>query len=126
MKHEQKMHVCTARTSLGCTSKTCSDHAHSILPAASACRVFFLRPHTALPLLAYPMAKVSSLRPPENSPPALRNPTSHRSLTSARASAPAPQRDRAPPRGALGADAARPPDSPVGGQVPFFEFFNNG
>src|SRR5262245_11375333 len=72
------------------------------------------------------MAKVSSVGTPENSQPALRNPTSHRSLTSARASAPAPQRDRAPPRGALGADAARPPDSPVGGQVPFFEFFNNG
>src|SRR6266568_2415729 len=29
-----------ARTSLGCTSKTCGDYAHSIFHAASACHVF--------------------------------------------------------------------------------------
>jgi len=41
LKHEEKMHVYAARTSLGCASKTCSDHAHVNLHAASACHVCF-------------------------------------------------------------------------------------
>jgi len=35
------MHVYVARTSLRYMSKTCGDHAYSILHAASACHVFF-------------------------------------------------------------------------------------
>src|SRR5712691_3800547 len=64
------MHAYAARTARGCTSKTCGDHAHAILHAASACRVFFCRHHTRLPLLASTMAKVSSVCTPENSQPA--------------------------------------------------------
>src|SRR5262245_32616271 len=64
------MHICTARTALGCTSKTCRDHAHAILPATSACRLFFSRHHTRLPLLASTMAKGSGVGTPENSQPA--------------------------------------------------------
>jgi membrane protease subunit HflC len=38
---QEKMHAYAARPSLECTSKTGSDHAHFILHAGSACRVFF-------------------------------------------------------------------------------------
>src|SRR5712691_10649192 len=72
LKREEKMHAYAARTAMGCTSKTCGDHAHAILHAASACRVFFCRHHhhTRLPLLASTMAQVSSVCTPENSQPA--------------------------------------------------------
>ena len=64
------MHAYAARTSLECTSKTCSDHASSILHAAAACRAFVCRHHTRLSLLASPMAKVGSVYTPGNSQPA--------------------------------------------------------
>jgi len=35
LNYEEKMYVCAARTSLGCPSKTCRDHAHAILGSVS-------------------------------------------------------------------------------------------
>jgi len=58
-----------ACTSLGCTSKTRSPHAHVIQHVASVCHVLFGRPHTLPPLLAYPAAKTDSVGYPENSQP---------------------------------------------------------
>jgi len=52
-----------------------------------------------------------------------RNSTSHRALTSALDAVQAHQRDTSPPARDAGAATRR--DSPVGGQVPFFEFFHN-
>src|SRR5215831_20803431 len=63
------MHVCAACPSLGCTSTTGCDHAHAILHAALACRVFCGRHHTRLLLLASTIAKVSSVDTRENSQP---------------------------------------------------------
>src|SRR5262249_31094762 len=50
--------------------------------------------------------------------------TSHRVLRPALGGGQAPRRDRSPPPPAPGAGTAIPPYSPVGSQVPFFEFFN--
>jgi hypothetical protein len=64
------MQAYAARTSLECTSKTCRYQAHALLHTASACRVFFERHHTRLPLLVSTMDKGSSVCTRENSPPA--------------------------------------------------------
>ena len=71
MKCEEKRLVEAACPSLGCTSKPRRAHAHVIQHAASACHVFFWRPHTSPPLLASPVAKVSSVDCPENSQPVI-------------------------------------------------------
>src|SRR5207253_5819462 len=50
--------------------------------------------------------------------------TSHRVRMSARGAGPTPRRGRSHPPYALGAGASTPPGSPVGAQIPFFEFFH--
>jgi hypothetical protein len=65
------MHTYAARTSLEYTSKTCSDHAPSILLAATASPVFFLPHRIRLPHLMYAIAAARSFCIPENLQPVI-------------------------------------------------------
>src|SRR5262249_4202878 len=55
-----------------------------------------------------------------------RNSTSHRARTSNLGAAPPRQRDTVQPLPALGTEASTPSYCPVGAQVPFFAFFQDG
>jgi hypothetical protein len=70
LQRQEHMHASAAHPSRECTSTTGGDHAPSILHTASACRVCFCQHYTRLPLLAYPLAKVSRVGTPENAQPA--------------------------------------------------------
>jgi hypothetical protein len=71
LKYEEKTHIWAAGTLLERTSKTCRDHAHSILLAATACPVFFSPHRFRLPRLTYAMAAARSFYIPENLQPVI-------------------------------------------------------
>src|SRR5215467_13889502 len=69
LKYKEKTRSWAAGTLLERTSKTCRDHAYSIVLATTVCPVCFSPHRLRLPRLTYAMATVRSFSMPENSQP---------------------------------------------------------
>jgi hypothetical protein len=72
LKYHEQTRIWATSLLLAHTSKTCCAHAPSILPAATACHVFFSPHRFRLPRLTYAMATARSFYIPENLQPGLR------------------------------------------------------
>src|SRR5262245_14797935 len=69
LKYQEKTRISVAGTPLECMSKTCRDHAPSILLAAAASPVFFSPHRIRLPHLMHAIVTARSFGIPENSQP---------------------------------------------------------